>query len=616
MEPIDYVVGIDFGHGETSAAFCAVARGTNVINLQEPEDLRIGERQENKVLPSAIYDAGENEPPFIGESAMNCNRSGRVCFKKVPQNIHGEDEQLMIEFMRAVYGRVREQKRGVLTDDNHKVWIAVPSGWLTDEVNLYRQMAESAGIPVGGIMRESRAAILRIQHNQNAGAAQDISQGVVVFDLGSSTLDLTYYSKHISKPVDFGYDCGASFVEQMIFSKLKETDDNTKNFLDLHPNKKYVLLFKLREKKEYYYSQKECLSISVDLDELDRTDQSLNGLRARIKFEEKDELTSMLADAGYLSRIADDLSDFKKKYIKDGEIRYVVLTGGASNMGFIKELVSNCWNLEIDRIIKDQSPSLTISRGIAEVARMDVRTAEAMSEIKTAIEKLDLYDICQKAIEIYPTELSEEIGKYLKNKSKDWKDLSTREAIVNNIKNELQIINEDTNLLQSIVLSLIRNILVRVFEEHGIQEKVNAVVGEFANGFTVGINMDSLSLSNLSTKDLYEMMIKSISVEGDGNQALMIAAVAAKMGSILGWVGIVLGFFGGFVIAKLFGDEVNNIDNLKNRMINKTKEGIRDTVRTHLKEHIQETEKAFGEAIDMMIKAYVEELNIVRRLIS
>lgn len=184
-----YVVGIDFGHGETSAAICPIEwdkdaglRETKILDI----DLDIAARK--KVITSSICRVSGGI--LIGDEAFEHTTDNigiRVCFKQKPLSIEGDAEKLMIDYMRAVYARVRESQEE-LTDMNHIVYIARPSGWTEKETKeLYRQMAVEAGIPLGGLTSESRAAIFYAK-SPNVNFSKEISKGAIVFDLGSSTL--------------------------------------------------------------------------------------------------------------------------------------------------------------------------------------------------------------------------------------------------------------------------------------------------------------------------------------------------------------------------------------------------------------------------------------------
>lgn len=201
----EYVIGIDFGHGETSAAICPLQWDTPVEQLDPAKDLEMGGNK--KVIPSAITIL-DNGVAQIGDSAFKPENLQQaevhICFKKAPQDINGKNEKIMMRYMKEVYLRIRENNPAMLTDNNHLVYIATPSGWNKSTQNLYLQMARQAGLPIAGLTKESRAAFVRAQHDVTSGIGKYIEKGAVVFDMGSSTLDFTYMSSN-RKMIDHGY---------------------------------------------------------------------------------------------------------------------------------------------------------------------------------------------------------------------------------------------------------------------------------------------------------------------------------------------------------------------------------------------------------------------------
>ena len=232
---IEYIVGIDLGHGETSAAICPLQWDTPVEQLDPAKDLEMGGNK--KVIPSAItvLDSGA---AYIGDSAFNPEilkqANVNVCFKKAPKDINGKAEKLMIRYMQEVYRRIRENNSAMLTDNNHLIYIATPSGWDKTTQDLYLQMAKRAGLPIDGLTKESRAAFVRAHHDVTSGIGKSVEKGVVVFDMGSSTLDFTYMGAD-GNIIDHGYDCGASFIEKTIFKECEDKYPVIHRFEDSHP---------------------------------------------------------------------------------------------------------------------------------------------------------------------------------------------------------------------------------------------------------------------------------------------------------------------------------------------------------------------------------------------
>ena len=94
-------------------------------------------------------------------------------------------------------------------------------------------MALKAGIPLAGLTSESRAAIFYAK-SPAVSFANEISRGAIVFDLGSSTLDFTYLSD-TDKPIDYGYDLGASIIDKTIFNTMIKSNEKIQEFLSKYP---------------------------------------------------------------------------------------------------------------------------------------------------------------------------------------------------------------------------------------------------------------------------------------------------------------------------------------------------------------------------------------------
>lgn len=379
---IEYVIGIDIGHGETSAAYCPLS------DMETVKDVEMG--QNSKVLPSAITIC-DNGQAFVGEKAFDPNvlKQGTlyVCFKQKPHDINGQNEQLMIRYMAEVYKRIRESNPGAFTDNNHIVYIATPSGWDKKAQDLYLQMGKMAGMPMGGITKESRAAFISAQRDVSSGLGRNVKKGAVVFDMGSSTLDFTYLSSELENPIDFGYDCGASAIEKAIFNEKEAKDENLQIFEKKHSGMVNCILFEARRIKEKVYLQPELpVKKSINFDDIVE-DDDLEDERVKFKFA-PGELNQLLKQNGYIASIGNAMDDYMRNRISGHKIYGVFMTGGASRMDFLRDLLASHWNLDSSQIYRDTDPSLTISRGVAEVARLDLKTSDSTSGIDEEIERI------------------------------------------------------------------------------------------------------------------------------------------------------------------------------------------------------------------------------------
>ena len=442
-----YVVGIDLGHGETSAAYAEIGWGEDMGTLEPVKDIDLPQ-DKTFVIPSAIS-IEANGNLHVGADAFEYQEAElHVCFKQRPTSINGKAEQLMIKFMSEVYKLIRERVGAILTDGNHLVYIATPSGWDKETQDLYGQMAREAGMPIAGVTWESRAAFIKAQSSADSGLPQYVDKGAIVFDMGSSTLDFTYISTDVlkdnNKPIDYGYDCGASKVERLMYEKLKEDSDVVEEFEQKYPKGTDRLLFEMRKGKEEYYRKAEHkLRKTVDFYQL-VSDEDLDVVRCVYK---EGELDDYLKQKGYVELISKAMKDYKENHIKGMPIHAAFFTGGASRMDFLQDLVKDLW--QVDYVFRDQNPSLTISQGVAEAARSDVRSGGAgniKSEIRKIMNDIDVYGMFSEKL---GAKMQEEIQASIatpvcsfKDADEDYCLADLEQSIQNNIESDVSNIGD------------------------------------------------------------------------------------------------------------------------------------------------------------------------------
>jgi hypothetical protein len=542
---IEYVVGIDLGHGETSAAFCPIQWDTPVERLDPVKDMEMGSNK--KVLPSAIaiLDNGE---AYIGDAAFSPQilkkAKVHVCFKKKPENLEGESEKLMIRFMKEVYKRIRQSYPAMLTEGNHLVYIATPSGWDRKAQNLYVEMARRAGIPIGGVTKESRAAFVRAQNDVSSGVGRNADKGAIVFDMGSSTLDFTYMSTALPNLIDNGYDCGASFVEKSIMADKAAEDESVRLFAKKYPGLMDCLLFEARKVKEnIYFDTSMPVKKTVNFDDI-VDDEELEDERFKLRFL-PGQLDELLVEKGYVAQIKEAMLDYRRRFIPSQPIMAVFMTGGASRMTFLKSLICECWGVEENQIWKDTDPSLTISGGVAEVARMDLRTQGADQGLEDAINELQNSDIIYDTfVQNYGDHLYDVVSQGVadcivafRDDSNDWTLYGLQQVISDHVK---QIIADESKLTTNYMDEAIFICTAPV------REIVENIIQNYASqGFKLEISEVDVAAPKVEDIDLGGVM-QAISDKIDEQSASwgkVIGSVA--IGGVVGFLFPVLGIIGG-----------------------------------------------------------------------
>lgn len=637
---IEYVIGIDLGHGETSAAIAPMQWDKLDNQLDAAKDLEM--EPNKKVIPSAITITADGTAK-IGTAAFDPNilkqAKVNVCFKKKPQDIDGEAEKLMIRFMQEVYRKIRENNSGMLTDGNHLVYIATPSGWDKEAQNLYLEMAKRAGLPMGGITKESRAAFVRAQHDPTANLGRNIEKGAIVFDMGSSTLDFTYHNSSLTNMIDNGYDCGASFVEKSMFAKLEESNEAIQGFRSKYPDLVDYLLFEVRcAKEEIYFDTNRKYKKTINFEDF-IDDEDFEDERFRLKFE-TGELNEFLETNGYIGSIREAMRDYINNHIPGQNIYGVFLTGGASRMDFIKPLVVSCWNVPEDKIFRDQDPSLTISEGVAEVARVDLRTSDMDSEIGPLFARVNGNTVYDRFVEIFGNYLFENVAEKVEGKCIEWRDYSM--GISLNRLNEFikKGVKETVAECSTQVNEGVRRAIEAETKE--LREKVDAIVAAYtAQGTNVKLpSLDDLEVMKGNAGIDMSGVIRDISnqIETDSSSwggliagAGIGAAVAMILGGPLAWI-----IGGGALLGKLFfgGEKETEEQKRKKAMAKDLNEEERAAVCNTLSEKwgeittsihdsvfnsLQKNNKArrdVANAVDNLMKAYKEALQKARIMVD
>ena len=503
-----YVIGIDFGHGETSAAICPIEWDIDAGQREtKVQDIDLDRAARKKVITSAICYVGEGI--LIGDEAfehMTDNNGIRLCFKQKPVAIDGDAEKLMIDYMKAVYGRILDSQ-DELREGNHIVYIARPSGWTEEPIKeLYRQMALQAGIPLGGLTSESRAAIFYAK-SPNVNFSKEISKGAIVFDLGSSTLDFTYLSDD-DKPIDYGYNLGASIIDKAILENMILKDEEAKEFIQKYPEYRDALMFKARKFKEEAYSRNEesktiggfPLGNIISDDQESYDDYADTYIKLRIA--NLAELNEMISSTTkYMEDLRRAMTDFKETKIPDKTINGVFLTGGASRMNFIRPLISETFGLSIDNVrIDNDNPSLTISRGIALLGATDAITSILVRDLRASLPSIiNNDDFLSTLRSSLANNITEEAWKVVSNSCLWWvkHGKTTKE---DELKETIQ--NELTSFKNNRVSSVVNDTLQQFVTESTelIRKQMNEIISRYAPGREISscgsVKIDELSAIN------------------------------------------------------------------------------------------------------------------------
>ena len=385
----EFIIGIDFGSSETSAAFC---------------DLKSGYKKDLDILPGlkviqsaiAILAQDGKETICIGEAAIqnaSYSMEFQIGFRKRPSEMNLSERNRMVAFMHGVYIEILHRHPDFATRP-HVVYMAGHTSdlFFEKEEKEYLKMAEYAGLPIAGIVKRHSAAIFRAILQSESHVDQLCINGFLLVDYGANTIDFVYINSSLSKPIYNGCPLGASAIERILLRYAMEnpSDAYMSEFAKLYGNNEesppYMLLLdRFRAAKErFYWDEHKRFNVIFDYGELTSTENTqIDGWgHIVIPKERIDEILGLNNKDGYIGQVKEYIKYFKKNILVDNKVECVYLTGGASRMDFVRSIFMEVFNLDEYHCVSDNNPSVIISQGVADLAYARYNSPQVLSRFK------------------------------------------------------------------------------------------------------------------------------------------------------------------------------------------------------------------------------------------
>ena len=407
-----YVVGIDFGHGETAAWI--VPLDAIVHNAKYGESLRLkATNHENlRMLPSVIF--VDNETSF----SLDYNGGDVVsCFKDKVTNLglieNRKKKAAYISYIKEIYKKLLELNTQLKSDrkgnTNFYLCIACPTRWEQEDKDDYIKFFNSAlqefNIEVMWVINESDAAYFT-----HGSSEEYAKQSVLVIDYGSSTIDYTMIDngEKISNDEWSNEQLGASNIERAILEAYR----NDKDFQTIYEatqrklnelGMEYVsilsrLELEIRKEKErsvtddYYPNfglNYNLIGIQTDYG---RT-KEYNSEKKRYKFEYDGDISMIIEIQNYIEAVRKDFETLRNnvlKKMKTKEIDCVILSGGACQMPWVKDIVKDVFKAKTIEV--DNLASFVVAKGVTLYAKAQIEALELLKNKIRTINFAQLYE--------------------------------------------------------------------------------------------------------------------------------------------------------------------------------------------------------------------------------
>lgn len=403
----NYIVGIDFGHGET-AAWVLPLSGGNPTEIDKEKGgalkLKLSNEVNDRVLDSEIFvtPSGNYSLTQTPNSAVRNQMKKKI--SELNEEKNKDKKEAYKAYIKCVVERLLEANAFLKKENTQfKLYMASPTSWTDDEkkeyLNFFNEAISSLNLRFESVIGESDAAFFSKVHE-----ISNVSKSCLVIDYGSSTIDYTLMKggKKISDDKWSSGQLGASCIEDSFIIYGKEEDyeaynstyNAAQNYLHEHHLEHHDIASWLKRecriaKHTAYKAGGPVFNIDFPIIKKITSDKTAIGIRFEIDGNVNDAIKT------YKEDVKKDLLSFKQKiYEKDErhDPNDIILSGGACIMPWFRILVSEVF--PHSNIIVDDTPSYVVAEGVAKYAKAQM---EAQALLMSDIEAKDFANMYKDA---------------------------------------------------------------------------------------------------------------------------------------------------------------------------------------------------------------------------
>ncbi len=371
-------IGIDIGDGESAVA---LLEENSVI---EPSILPI----DGYGSIVSIVGMSDNEVR-VGEKALLDRKVAHLRSRFKSRYLTSDDARRDIE--RFAYGikHQLEADNPGLFDSDCFVTVGCPAGWSAKERERYAEIMRRAGLGDVHIVSESRAAFFyaRYAHELNISPEQ-LRETTLIIDIGSSTTDFAYIINGRESDIGtFGdVSLGGGLIEACMLRKAVRRSPLRSEIESVFEEstswKNRCELVARRLKEQYFLSEESWQSTPCVATETIYYDEPLK-LRFELNEAIMRDIISTPLDELHGVTFQECLNDLLRhagNSTKDNPPRLLILTGGASRMGFFREACAR--EFPDATIVVCPEPEFSIAKGLAYAGRVDKHLEDFYTDIE------------------------------------------------------------------------------------------------------------------------------------------------------------------------------------------------------------------------------------------
>lgn len=404
-------VGIDIGDGES--AVTVVSESGSIL----PSTVMLGNVKSVRSVVGNL-----NGKPIIGDPVVLnhavTNRSVRFKSRFLSDLDARED---LRRFSVGLYELLKKSVK----DPELKIALGCPAEWSADARNRYAAIVASAGFPNLHTVSESRAAFLYAHYSNELNLSQEqLARPTLVIDIGSSTLDYAYIVEGKERDVGvFGENhLGGGILDALILNYAVEKSPDAPKikavFQQSSSWRSYCELIARKVKETYFlseekYAEKPCRDIAPIFANGEGLSLSLS-LSGKILEELLNQALPELKGRSFRQALADSL-ERAKAITAEHPVELLILTGGASKMGFFRKMCLETFPEATAAICPE--PELSIARGLGIAARTDDMLSRFRSKVSAYLDSGIIEKVVAEQLPQLLPDYVPAVSKLLRNKA-------------------------------------------------------------------------------------------------------------------------------------------------------------------------------------------------------
>lgn len=377
-----YIIGINFGHKETTASFYDTER--EVVRRLHILD---GDTYESCKVESAVCrNRKTGEWQFVRDMRDYYLPDFSNDFIGPMNAMTPKKKETFAAFVRLVFAHILKNQEflhynPVTGERNFEIYVALGKENI-DQAKEYKNFISSI-IPLDWVIPDSMAVYFKFYAEANFSASS-----ALVINIDSRSIDFTAYNENGKQSFLKVYEHGSCAIANLIYKYFEEHDENfnkakeegealcSSNNIDW----RNAVIHYINFKKELFYNS-ELSGLRLDL-----SNRVICPGKRRV-FDDCEISKKQLDEifAPYRQTLLQDMNDVKQRLAKgkNGIPGIVMLTGESSRMPWLQRLVTDVFS--DSQVFRDADPSYVVSDGLAYYGTGIHKMKSAIENLKTSI---------------------------------------------------------------------------------------------------------------------------------------------------------------------------------------------------------------------------------------